>query len=387
MSFNNFALLFNKAAEKGILLLIAGVLAVLCVNSDYAFLYHKILNSSLDFYFDRFYFHISIYHFINDFLMALFFFLVGLEIKRELIEGHLSTRQQRILPVVAACGGVLVPIIIYSLINYADSVKMYGWAIPCATDIAFALAIFAVFSRCLSPALRVFLAALAIIDDLIAVIIIALFYSNLNLDYIPLILIALTILIVMNRLNLHSILLYSLMGVVIWFLFYQSGIHSTVGGVILGLAIPLKGWKKERKGLSPTKKLEKILVPLTSFFILPLFTFANAGLVINEVENIFEPVIIAILLGLFIGKQIGVFGSSWLLFKLKLCKIPENSSLWQFYVVSILCGIGFTMSLFIATLSFANYEISLNYAKIGIIFGSLVSVIYAFIILMCKCRI
>ncbi len=375
---NNFAVFFNNAAEKGLLLLFVSLIAFIFANSESKGIYNSILHANLSIEIASFVFSLSFQHFINDFLMAVFFFAVGLEIKRELIEGHLCTKEQRILPFIAAIGGVIVPVLIYTALNYQHHAEMRGWAIPSATDIAFALGMLALFGRGLPISIRVFLAALAIIDDLFAVLIIALFYTNeLSINYVGFIIIMIGILLFVNRIKISSPMVYCILGLILWYLFYKSGIHTTVGGVFLAFAVPLRG----SDNYSPLKSFEKIISPYVIFIILPLFAFANTGITVDHAINLHSTVVLGCLLGLFFGKQIGVFLTSLLLFKFGFSRLPANTNLLQFYGVSVLCGIGFTMSLFIAILGFDTHEILLEEAKLGIIAGSILSAIYAAIIL------
>lgn len=375
-NFGRFAILFKDAAEKGTLLLVACFLALILSNSPFFESYHNSINQTLIIGNA----HITLLHFINDFLMVFFFLLVGMEIKREMISGHLATAKQRILPIVGAIGGVVGPIIFYLSMNYQHQENHSGWAIPSATDIAFAIAVFAMLGKGLSPSLRVFLTALAIIDDLIAIVIIALFYSSdFNLQALLFAFLLMGILYALNKKRVVALRAYIGVGVLLWIAVVYSGIHATIAGVILGFAIPLKG--RGNSG-SPLEYVEKKIHPFVLFIILPLFAFANSGVRIVDISlsEILNPISIGIALGLFFGKQLGIMSVCYIGSKFKLLNIPNNSTWLQFYGVAILCGVGFTMSLFIGSLSFSE-SIKLDYMKIGVLFGSLISVIYGGIIL------
>lgn len=375
-NFGRFAILFKDAAEKGGLLGIACILALLLSNSPFFESYNNTIHQTLVIG----NIHITLQHFINDFLMVFFFLLVGMEIKREMIDGHLSTTKQRILPVVGAIGGVIGPIIFYLWFNHEHPDNHHGWAIPSATDIAFAIAIFVMLGKGLSPSLRVFLTALAIIDDLIAIIIIALFYSSdLDLQALFISFLLMGLLYALNRKRITALSAYLIVGTLLWIAIVASGIHATIAGVVVGLAIPLKG---KGNAVPPLEYLEKKIHPVVLFLILPLFAFANSGVRIIDtpLNNILNPITIGITLGLFFGKQIGIMTACYIGSKLKFLTLPQNSNWLQFYGVTVLCGIGFTMSLFIGNLSFTEIT-QLAYMKIGVLFGSLISVIYGGIIL------
>ena len=372
----NFALLFHEAVNKGLLLIGSTLLAIILANSQFSHLYNNFVEQDLAISLGKASFSLSIHGWVNDFLMAIFFLAVGMEIKREMMDGHLTTKEQRILPVVSACFGVIFPVLIYIAFNFNDNVAMQAWATPAATDIAFALGVFAILGRRLPVALRVFLTALAIIDDLIAVIIIALFYAGpLQLEYFPPIMLCCLLLYLFNRSRLISLAPYLLVGMFMWYFFFKSGIHSTISGVLLGAFIPLK----ISKDSYPLKRLEKILTPYVAYLILPLFAFSNSGVNLGNIhfETLFHPVVLGIVLGLFVGKTVGISCSVHILQKLRVISISQNISIRHFYFVSILCGIGFTMSLFIALIAFENNPIYFEFAKVGIILGSVLSVAVA----------
>ncbi|MSO13991.1 Na+/H+ antiporter NhaA [Rickettsiales endosymbiont of Trichoplax sp. H2] len=376
----NFALLFHQAVHKGLLLFSSTVLAIVIANSQFYDLYHHFIEQNLEISLGQNSFSLSVHAWVNEFLMAIFFLVVGMEIKREMIDGHLKSRSQRILPIVAACFGVIFPVLIYIALNYQDDIAMQAWAIPAATDIAFALGVFAVFGRRLPLTLRVFLTALAIIDDLIAVIIIALFYSGtLYLNYFLPIGLCLLILYLLNKSKISALGPYLIVGLFMWYFFLKSGIHSTISGVILGIFIPLKLSENN----FPLKRLEKILAPYVEYMVLPLFAFSNSGICFKSInfDSLLHPVVIGITCGLVIGKTIGISFAVHILKALKIINLPENVEMRHYYYISILCGIGFTMSLFIGLIAFEHNATYLELAKIGIILGSLISTFFAIILM------
>ena len=319
---------------------------------------------------------------INDGLMALFFFLVGLELKREFIEGDLSKPGQVTLPAIGAVGGMLMPALIYAGLNYENPSALSGWAIPTATDIAFALGILAIIGSKVPLQLKVFLTSLAIFDDLGAIIIIALFYTE-QLSMLSLIVAAsmLSILFVLNRKNVTSTSPYIFIGLVLWVAVLKSGVHATLAGVILAFFIPIKGKGDEP---SPLKSLEHNLHSTTAFIVLPIFAFANAGISFTNVgiEQVMSPVPLGITLGLFIGKQLGVFGFCFIAIKLGFAKLPSNVNWTLLYGVALLCGVGFTMSLFIGSLAFEQVnDIPLYKDRLGIVIGSLISGILGYLVI------
>lgn len=385
-SFESFKDMFHNAAEKGILLIIAAALAIIAANSAYGDLYEIVINDYIKIIVGDQIFKFTLHHFINDFLMVIFFLLVGLEIKRELVAGHLSSNEQRILPVIAAISGVVFPALIYLFFNYHDQIKIKGWAIPAATDIAFALGVYALFARGLPNSLRIFLTALAIIDDLIAVLIIALFYTGgIEWAYLVYILGMCFILYFFNVMNHTRLLSYSLLGIFLWFLFLKSGIHTTVAGVLLGFFIPYKCKKTEN---SPSVNMEKAIHPWVSYVILPVFAFANSGVVLKGLsfDMLVNSVTLGIALGLVLGKSLGITSTVLIVQKLGITKLPRNSTLIQFFGVALLCGIGFTMSLFIGNLAYEdNFELITN-VKIGVLGGSIISAILGAIVIRFFCK-
>lgn len=361
----------DNSASGGLVLMFAAVVALIVANSPLVVSYEAALHSYIG--------GLSLLHWINDGLMALFFLMVGLEIKREVLDGQLSTWASRILPGSAAIGGMVGPALIFLAFNLGVDGHPEGWAIPAATDIAFALGVLSLLGSCVPISLKVFLTALAIIDDLGAVVIIALFYTS-SLDAAALsgagaIVVAL---IALNRFGVLRLWPYFLLGAVLWFLILQSGVHATLAGVILALTIPLKkGRKGADKGASPLYRTEHALAPWVTFLILPIFGFANAGVSFTgmTVSALADPVPLGIALGLFIGKQFGIFLASAAVIKLGLARLPTGAGWVQLYGLSMLCGIGFTMSLFIGLLAFPNAVDLQSEVKLGVLAGSVLSAI------------
>jgi NhaA family Na+:H+ antiporter len=318
---------------------------------------------------------------INDGLMAVFFFLVGLEIKRELLEGRLSTWQQASLPAAAALGGMALPALVYVAVTFGDSVAMRGWAIPAATDIAFALGVLALLGSRVPVALKVFLLALAILDDLGAIIVIALFYtSELSLESLAVAGVGGAALLILNRSGVTRIAPYLLVGLVIWVCVLKSGVHATLAGVVVALAIPLRS--ADPSVQSPLRQLEHSLHPWVAFGIMPLFAFGNAGVNLTglSIDALLSPVPLGIALGLFFGKQMGVLGFAWLGSRAGICRLPEGVTWLQVYGVALLAGVGFTMSLFIGTLAFSDPEHAAA-VRLGVLSGSLVSGLLGYLVL------
>ena len=318
--------------------------------------------------------------------MAIFFFLVSLEIKREFVKGELSNPKQAMLPIIGAVGGMVVPAAIYIIINIDDSTRLNGWAIPSATDIAFSLGVLSLLGKRVPISLKVFLTALAIIDDLGAIIIIAFFYSgNIQTTYLILMAVSMLLLIILNRLNVRSFIPYLIVGIFLWEFTHQSGIHATIAGVLLALTIP-HDTKKEKNSL--LLKLEHAISPYVAFVIMPIFAFANAGVSLEGLSfaTLLNPVPLGIVCGLFFGKQIGVFLFSYLSIYFKFADKPNNSNWMSLYAVSILTGIGFTMSLFVGNLAFANNLEFSDGVKIGVLTGSLLSTLCGYFLLLFSSR-
>ena len=377
-----FRWFFKLEAASGLMLLIAAVIALIISNSDLNETYFNILNTHLLIGTQNFGLDLSILHWINDVLMAVFFFVVTLEIKREFIQGELSKPKRALLPIIGAVGGMALPALIYVIINFDTGYTLKGWAIPSATDIAFSIGVLSLLGSRIPISLKVFLVALAIIDDLGAIIIIAFFYSTeLQYTYLLLMLAAFLALILLNKLNVKKFVPYFLVGLFLWYFTHESGIHSTISGVLLATTIP---HRKHEKDYSLLLKLEHILSPYVAFGIMPLFAFANAGVVLNDISinTILSPVPLGIVCGLFFGKQIGVFLFSFLAVKLKLAEMPTNSNWIKFYGVGILTGIGFTMSLFVGNLAFFDYSNNLDGVKIGVLIGSSLSAIVGYLLLL-----
>ncbi|OOF29884.1 Na+/H+ antiporter NhaA [Salinivibrio proteolyticus] len=359
----------------GIVLIIAAVLAMFVANSGLQPLYDSTLHTYIA--------GLSVGHWINDGLMVIFFLLIGLEVKRELIEGALNTKDKATFPAVAAVGGMLAPALVYLAFNWGDPLAVSGWAIPAATDIAFALGVLALLGNRVPLALKVFLLALAIIDDLGVIVIIALFYSSdLSIMALASAFVATLVLVGMNMRNVTNIAAYIVVGLVLWFSVLQSGVHATLAGVVLGFAIPLKG--KTEDAPSPLKKLEHALHPYVSYLILPIFAFANAGVSLDGVSlaSLTEMLPLGIALGLLIGKPLGIFTFSWAAVKLGIAKMPARVTFPQIFGVSLLCGIGFTMSIFISSLAFVgvNGEF-VTFSRLGILIGSTLSAVIGYLVL------
>ena len=377
-----FKWFFKLEAASGLMLLVSALIALVISNSSLSNYYFDTLNEYLFIGINSFGLKLSVLHWINDALMAIFFFFVTLEIKREFIQGELSNIKQALLPIIAAIGGMLVPALFYISINYSEPETLNGWAIPSATDIAFSLGILSLLGSRVPISLKVFLTALAIIDDLGAIVIIAFFYTgDLSLKYLFLILLTLILLIVLNRFNIKKFLPYLLLGLFMWFFTHESGIHATISGVLLALTIPHRDKKKD---FSLLIKLEHSISPYVAFIIMPLFAFANAGVSLEgmTIKSLMLPVPLGILLGLFIGKQLGVFIFSYFSIKLGFAQMPNNSNWMSLYGVGVLTGIGFTMSLFVGNLAFVENTQYIDGVKIGVLSGSLLSTLVGYFLLL-----
>ncbi len=361
----------------GILLLVATAIALILENSSLSEIYHHILHLPLSFSLGSFELKHSLSHWINDGLMALFFLLVGLELKRERVSGALSNISQVLLPAIAALGGMIVPaLFFYSVVAHELSL-VRGWAIPCATDIAFALGILSLIGKGVPLSLKVFLTALAIFDDLGAIIIIALFYSSsVVIEYLVLASLALIALFLLNKRGVKALSPYLFIGAFLWFFVLKSGVHATLAGVALALFIPYSDSSDSNEDSSPLETLEHALHPWVAFGVLPIFAIANAGvnLSVINLEILFAPVTLGITLGLFLGKQIGVVLFCYFMFIFKLAKLPEGATKLQFYGVALLTGVGFTMSLFVGMLAFPDPTL-LNEVRLGVVLGSLLSAV------------
>ncbi|MDA9177505.1 Na+/H+ antiporter NhaA [Candidatus Pelagibacter sp.] len=383
---NPFKWFFKLEAASGLILLIAAILALYISNSNLSELYFHSLEKYLFIGINQFGLKLSVHHWINDALMAIFFFFVTLEIKREFIQGELSNIKQALLPIIAAVGGMVIPALFYVVINYGNPETINGWAIPSATDIAFSLGILSLLGSRVPVSLKVFLTALAIIDDLGAILIIAFFYSgDLSIPYLSLILLSYILLLILNRFSIKVFVPYLLIGLCMWYFTYQSGIHATIAGVLVATAIPHR--TKERD-FSLLVKIEHGISPYVAFIIMPIFAFANAGVNLEglSLSSLLAPVPLGILLGLFFGKQIGVLLFSYVAVKLKFADMPNNSNWLSVYGVSILTGIGFTMSLFVGNLAFIENTQYIDGVKIGVLSGSLLSTVFGFLLLLISAK-
>ena len=383
-----FKWFFKLEAASGLVLLISAAIALIISNSNFSSLYFETLQSYLFIGINNIGLKMSLHHWINDALMAVFFFFVTLEIKREFINGELSSPKQALLPIIAAIGGMLVPALIYIYINFGNGDTINGWAIPSATDIAFSLGVLSLLGSRVPISLKVFLTALAIIDDLGAIIIIAFFYAgDLSIKYLSLLLLTFIALLILNKSGVKKFLPYLILGLILWFFTYQSGVHATISGVLLATVIP---HRKKNKEYSLLTKIEHNISSYVAFGIMPLFALANAGVSLDGInlESLLSPVPLGIVLGLFVGKQIGVFLFSIIAIKLKIAQMPNNANWMSFYGVGILAGIGFTMSLFIGNLAFVENIEYIDSVKIGVLTGSLLSTLigYGLLLLTSKNR-
>ncbi len=377
-----FKWFFKLEAASGLVLLFAATIALIISNSDISNLYFDTLNKYLFIGINNFGLKLSVIHWINDALMAIFFFFVTLEIKREFIQGELSNFKQALLPIIGAVGGMLVPALIYIYINLGDPQTLNGWAIPSATDIAFSLGVLSLLGKRVPLSLKVFLTALAIIDDLGAIVIIALFYSgDLSIKYLSLMFLAFIILIIINKFNIKKFIPYLIVGLFLWDFTHNSGIHATIAGVLLAITIP---HRKKEKDFSLLIKVEHAISPYVAFGIMPLFAFANAGVSLEglSLNSLLDKVPLGIVLGLFIGKQLGVFIFSYISIKLKIAQMPNNSNWFNFYGVGVLTGIGFTMSLFVGNLAFVENMEYMDGVKIGVLTGSLLSTLFGYFLIL-----
>ena len=370
-------------ASGGIILMIAAVIALILANTPLKSIYALLIDTPVEIRIGALEIAKPLLLWINDGLMAIFFFLVGLELKRELVEGELSNKRNIILPGVGAIGGMLVPALIYTYFNAGDATAMKGWAIPAATDIAFALGILSLLGSKVPTSIKIFLTSLAIFDDIGAIIIIALFYTE-KITLAALIVVAccIPVLVLMNRKNIEAKSAYVMIGIVMWVAMLKSGVHATLAGVILAMFIPMKSNKQD--GYSPLKSFEYDLHISVAYIILPIFAFANAGIGVVGlgIDELFHDVPLGIALGLFFGKQLGIFGLCWLAIRSGITELPKDMSWLSLYGSAALCGVGFTMSLFIGSLAFEETGINLLFdERLGIILGSLASGIIGYLVL------
>ncbi|ENG7680860.1 Na+/H+ antiporter NhaA [Providencia stuartii] len=368
-------------AAGGLLLIIAAIVALIMANSPAQGLYQQFLDIPISVKISSLELDKPLILWINDFLMAIFFLVVGLEVKRELLEGSLAGKDKAIFPAVAALGGMLAPALIYLLFNGADNITRQGWAIPAATDIAFALGVMALLGKRVPTELKVFLLALAIIDDLGVIVIIAFFYtSSLSLVALGLAALCVALLVIMNWRRVENTAAYLVIGLILWVCILKSGVHATLAGVIVGFLIPLHGTNNTK----PSEELEHVLHPWVAYMILPIFAFANSGVQLNGVtfDGLMSTLPLGVAAGLLFGKPLGIFLFSWVSVKLGFAKLPESINLRQVFAVSVLCGIGFTMSIFITGLAFDGLDDSYStYSRLGILLGSTLAAFLGYFLL------
>lgn len=375
----------RQEAAGGYVLMAAAAFALIVANSPLAEAYFSALETKVGFAVGPLALHETVLHWINDGLMALFFLLVGLEIKREVLDGELSRPSRVVLPGLAALGGVVAPALIYVAFNGGNPEAVRGWAIPAATDIAFALGVLALGGDRVPASLKIFLTALAVLDDLAAILIIAIFYTaELHMAALAGAGAALTVLIVFNRLKVQTLWPYLLVGLVLWWCVLESGVHATLAGVALAMTIPLARTpaKPDSHTSSPLHRLEHLLHKPVAFAVIPIFGFANAGLALGELtlRHFTDTIPLGIALGLFLGKQVGVFATSMLIIRLGWADMPRHASVGQLYAVSVICGVGFTMSLFVGNLAFTSPDL-LAETKAGVFVGSLASALLGLLLL------
>ncbi len=374
----------KKESSAGILLIIVTLIALTLENSPLSVHYNEFLHIPVEIKFASLHIAKPLLLWINDGLMAIFFMLIGLEVKREILEGELSSVSQVTLPLIAAVGGMVIPALFYILFNYGDEFAMKGWAIPTATDIAFALGILSLLGNRVPASLKIFLMALAIIDDLGAIVIIALFYTtDLSILSIVVAAVSLSTLVLMNLFKVNKQSLYIVVGIILWVSVLKSGVHATLAGVALAFCIPMNSRDDDGNDFSMAKEIEHGLHSWVAFLILPLFAFVNAGINLSEIsmDQMFGGVPMGIIAGLFIGKQVGVFGFSYVAIKMGIATLPTGSNMMQLYGLSVLTGIGFTMSLFVDSLAFTDASLYQYADKLAIIVASVLSGIVGYIIL------
>ncbi len=385
MSFSSWSIknFIGKESFGGIILVATAILAIFVANSAFSNYYNLLLNVPVSIQIASFEISKPLLLWVNDGLMAIFFFLIGLELKREFIEGELNEKSKVILPAIGALGGMSVPALIYVFINYDDPIALQGWAIPAATDIAFALGILALLGSRVPISLKIFLTSLAIFDDIGAILIIAFFYTS-KISSMALLIAALccVVLFILNRANVTAKSTYILVGVIMWVAMLKSGVHATLGGILLSMFIPISS--KTDPDFSPLKSLEHDLHTIVAFVILPVFAFCNAGIDFRElgVEQVVHSVPLGIALGLFFGNQLGIFTFCWLAIKAGITSLPSGMSWLSLYGTAALCGVGFTMSLFIGSLAFEETGVNLiPDERLGILIGSIASGVVGYLIL------
>lgn len=373
---------FKSEIAIGISLIIATAIALLTANSEGAKIYNDFFNihAPLNLSFIGIYKNLTLLEWVNDALMAIFFLLVGMELKREVLIGELSSKQKFSLPAIAATGGIVIPVAIFSFFNFQHPENMRGFAIAGATDIAFAYGMISLFGKTISNSLKIFLVALAVLDDLVAILIIAFFYSdNVDSTYLLYIVITLLTLAALNKAGVKSIKIYLIFGTILWLMVLKSGVHATFAGVLLAMFIPISVGKE-----AILSKFAHQITPMVNFLILPIFAFANAGISLSgfSLNLLLDPLVLGVAAGLFFGKQIGVMLFSFVAVRMKISHLPRGASWMEFYAAAIFTGIGFTMSLFIGSLAFlGNYD-ALNLVKIGVLFGSIASVIFGSLVIL-----
>ena len=376
---NALTRLIQHEAFAGVLMILAAVLALIFANTGLSGAYYGFLNTEVSLLINGIGLTKPLLLWINDGLMAMFFFLIGLELKREMVEGRLKNPRDVMLPGIAAIGGMLAPMAVFLLLTAGNPELTSGWAIPAATDIAFAVGVLALLGKRIPSSLKIFLLTLAILDDMGAILIIALFYgSGVDTGYLGMALVPLAGLIALNLRGTHRIAPFMLLGAIMWFFVLKSGIHPTVAGVVTAFTIPLK----DRFGKSPLHSLEHNLHPYVIYGIAPIFALANAGIDLSGISmsDFLSPLPLGIAAGLFIGKQIGVFGATWLLVKSGIAKLPQGANWMMVWGISMLAGIGFTMSLFIGSLSFEG-DAMMNMVRLGVMTGSVLSAVAGYLVL------
>ncbi|WP_417615920.1 Na+/H+ antiporter NhaA [Oceanisphaera sp.] len=352
----------------GILLMVAAMIAMLMANTGLSEIYQGVLDTQIQLRISSLDLDKTLAHWVNDGLMAVFFLLIGLEVKRELVSGTLSSREKAIFPALAAVGGMVFPALWFLLLNQGEEINQNGWAIPTATDIAFALGVMALLGKRVPLSLKVFLLALAIIDDLGAIIIIALFYNHgMSIPALSVAALGIGGLFWLNRAQVNNLVPYLILGWIVWAAVLKSGVHATLAGVILGFLIPMYG-----RTFSPSRELEHFLHPWCAFFILPLFAFVNAGVSLQglSLSDLSSAVPMGVMAGLLLGKPMGIFLTCWVAVRIGIAQLPTGVCMRQIFAVSMLCGIGFTMSILISSLAFAHHAELANLSRLGILMGS-----------------